>query len=163
MATVTKPVDGPKKVIKGKADTAAAEEKSGGGMKKLLIIVLAAVLVAVGGAAGAYFVFFKKPGPPPPPVGGAMVQMDAMTVTLAQGHFLKVQIAIQLVEGEAVPETFETIQASQLIIDTFSNREVAELTTNAARKDLTSQLLKGLKKAYPKEVFDVFLTQFVIQ
>lgn len=163
MTTITdakKPGAGQNKVIKGTAD--AAEKKPKGG-KKLLIMLLAAVLVALGGAAGAYVLLFKESGPPPPPEGGAMVQMEAMTVTLAEGHFLKVQIAIQLVEGKAAPETFETIRAAQLIIDTFSNREVSALTTNAARKDLTSQLLKGLQKAYPEEVFDVFLTQFVIQ
>ena len=100
---------------------------------------------------------------PPPPEPGAMVQMDAQTLTLTEGHFLKVQIAIQLVAGKATPETFVTVQAAQLLIDTFSNLSVDELTTNAARKDLTAQLLIGLKKAYPGEVYDVFLTQFVIQ
>jgi flagellar protein FliL len=132
------------------------------GLSKLVLIAIIVVaLLAVGGAG--YFLFLKKPGTPPPPVPGAMVQMDAQTLTLTEGHFLKVQIAIQLVEGKATPETFVTVQAAQLLIDTFSNLSVDELTTNAARKDLTAQLLIGLKKAYPGEVYDVFLTQFVIQ
>lgn len=155
MATTTAP-------IKGKADETEAAPGKKSGMK-LIIIVLVAVLVSLGGAFGAYVMFLKEPGEPPAPVGGAMVQMDAMTVTLAQGHFLKIQIAIQLVEGAGTPEDFETIQASQLIIDTFSNREMDELTTNAARKDLIAQLLTSLQKAYPEEVFDIYLTQYVIQ
>jgi flagellar FliL protein len=137
-------------------------EKAKGGKKVILIAIVALVLLAAAGG-GAYFFFLKKPGPPPPPVGGAMVQMDPMTLSLSEGHFLKVQIAIQLVEGKATAETFQTVQASQILIDTFSNRGVAELTTNKARKALTAQVLAALKKAYPKEVFDVFLTQFVIQ
>lgn len=136
-----------------------------GGKKGLSPIVLIAIVVVVMAAIGGvgYFMFIKKPGPPPAPAPGAMVQMDAQTLTLAEGHFLKVQVAIQLVEGKAAPETFVTVQAAQLVIDTFSNLHVDELTSNAARKDLSAQLLTGLKKAYPEEVYGVFLTQFVIQ
>jgi len=144
----------------GGATPDAAEKK--GGARKVILIALIAILAAAGGVAGTYFLFLKEPGPPPPPEPGVMVQMEAMTVTLAEGHFLKIQTAIQLVEGTPA-ETFETIKASQLIIDTFSNLDMDELTTNAARKDLTAQLLTGLKQAYPEEVYDVYLTQFVIQ
>lgn len=132
------------------------------GMSKLILIVIVAVVMAAIGGVG-YFMFMKEPGPPPPPEPGAMVQMEAQTITLAEGHFLKIQIAVQLVEGKATAETFETVQTAQLLIDTFSNLSVDELTSNAARKDLTAQLLKGLQKAYPEEVYGVFLTQFVIQ
>lgn len=165
MATMTdkKPTD-----AKGGKDAKGADgdgESGGKGGKKMLLMVLIGIIVALAGAGGAYVMFFKEPGPPPPPEPGAMVQMDAMTLTLAGQHFLKVQVAIQLIEGVALPEggKFETVKASQLLIDTFSNREMDELTSNAARKDLTAELLKGLQKAYPEEVFAVFLTQFVIQ
>jgi flagellar FliL protein len=145
--------------------TAAAGDGADGakkGFNKLVLIAIVAVVMLALGGVG-YFVFLKGPSTPPPPKPGAMVQMDAQTLTLTEGHFLKVQIAIQLVDGAAAPETFVTVQAAQLIIDTFSNLSVDELTTNAARKDLTATLLKGLKKDYPGEVYDVFLTQFVIQ
>lgn len=145
----------------GDGKDAAAEPKKGG--KKLVIIALAAVLLLAAGGGGAYFFFLKKPGPPPPPEAGEMVQMDPMTLSLAEGHFLKVQIAIELVKGKATAAKFETVQASQILIDTFSNRKVDELTTNEARKSLTADVLAALKTAYPGEVFDVYLTQFVIQ
>lgn len=131
--------------------------------RSMLTIVLAGIVLLGAGAAGTYFLFLKEPGPPPPPEPGAMVQMEPMTISLANKHFLKVQIAIELVQGEADPATFETIKASQLVIDTFSNLEREELTSNAARKDLTAQLLTGLQDTYPKEVYAVYLTQFVIQ
>jgi len=146
-------------------DAKDAKTKGDDGKKGLSKpVLIAIVVVAVLALAGAgYFLFLKKPGTPPPPEPGDMVQMDAQTLTLTEGHFLKVQIAIQLVKGKATPDTFVTVQAAQLLIDTFSNLSVDELTTNAARKDLTGTLLTGLKKAYPGEVYDVFLTQFVIQ
>lgn len=144
------------------ARTEGEPDEAKKGMNKLVLIaIVAVVMLALG--AGGYFLFLKGPSTPPAPKPGAMVQMDAQTLTLTEGHFLKVQIAIQLVDGVAAPETFVTVQAAQLIIDTFSNLSVDELTTNAARKDLTATLLKGLQQAYPGEVYDVYLTQFVIQ
>jgi flagellar FliL protein len=164
MATITDSKRGA-----GKGDTTAKGSKDGKesgeqkkGMSKLVLIV-AGVVIAAAIGGGVYFLFLKKPGPPPPPQPGAMVQMDAQTLTLKNGHFLKVQIAIQLVDGQADATTFETVKAAQLTIDTFSNLAVDELTSNAARKGLTATLLKGLQQAYPKEVYDVYLTQFVIQ
>lgn len=156
----------PKPIRNGSGDAKGspeAAEPGGRGRRKLLVIVLLAVVLIAAAGGGAYFMFLKKPGPPAPPVGGAMVQMDPQTLSLADGHFLKIQIAIQLTQGKATAATFQTVQAAQILIDTFSNRPVAELTTNPARKSLTAQLLSALKKAYPGEVFDVYLTQFVIQ
>lgn len=162
MATIT---DSKRAGGKGDAD-AKGKDADGGtakkGMSKLVLIVIGVVIAAAIGG-GVYFLFLKKPGPPPPPEPGAMVQMDAQTLTLQNGHFLKVQIAIQLVKDKADATTFVTVQAAQLTIDTFSNLPVDALTSNAARKDLTATLLKGLQQAYPEEVYDVYLTQFVIQ
>lgn len=164
MATIT---DTKRPGAKGAAD--AKKDDAGGGeakkgMSKLLLIIIGAVVMAAVGGVG-YFMFIKEPGPVPPPEPGVMVQMDPMTLTLADQHFLKIQIAIQLVDGVEIPEGggFETVKASQLLIDTFSNLPMEQLTTDKVRKDLTADLLTGLKKAYPEEVYDVFLTQFVIQ
>lgn len=134
------------------------------GMSKLVLIIIGAVVMAAI-AGAAYFFFIKEPAPEPPPAPGTIVQMDPMTLTLADQHFLKIQIAIQLVEGAEVPAEggFETAQAAQLLIDTFSNLPMEELTQDQVRKDLTAELLTGLKQAYPEEVYGVFLTQFVIQ
>jgi flagellar FliL protein len=144
-----------------KDQSAGAEETSKGKLfksKKFLIAVAAIVLV---GGGGAYK--FAIPHKPAPPAGGEVVPMDAMTLNLAGGHYLKVAVAIQLVKGKAVATDFDTSQAAELVIDEFSNRSVSALDTNAARKKLTAALLAQMKKAYPEEVFDVFLTQFVTQ
>ncbi|MEO7125133.1 MAG: flagellar basal body-associated FliL family protein [Nakamurella sp.] len=166
MATITDskrsgPKGGNAKDAKESKDSTDGTDGKKGMSKVVLIVIVAVVMAAVGGVG--YFMFLKKPGPPPAPKAGVMVKMDAQTLTLADGHFLKIEVAIQLVEGDAGAATFETVQAAQILIDTFSNLPVSALTTNAARKSLTAQLLKGLQKAYPKEVYAVFLTQFVIQ
>ena len=40
---------------------------------------------------------------------------------------------------------------------------MASLSTNAERIALTDQLEDAMKKAYPNEIFNVYLTQFVTQ
>ena len=143
------------------ADQDAAKDKAAKGKffksKKFIIAVVG--LLVVGG--GAYK--FAMPHKAAPPTGGDVVAIDAMTVNLAGGHYLKVAAGVQLVKGKASASDFDTSQAAQALIDEFSNRTVASISTNAAREKLRLQLVANVKKAYPGEVFDVFLTQFVSQ
>lgn len=139
----------------GTADAEPAPRRS-----RTRLIALLAVLV-LGLGAGGYLML--RPTAAKPPTGGDVVVMDPMTLSLAQGHYLKVQVAIQLVAGAASAGTFETSHAAELVIDTFSNRTVDSLADNAARKRLAGTLLADIQHAYPKEVFDLYLTQFVLQ
>lgn len=125
--------------------------------KKGIILIVA--LLAVGG--GGYK--FLVPSKPVPVTGGEVVAMDATTLNLAGGHYLKIAVAIQLVKGKATATGFSTSHAAELTIDEFSNRSITSLSTNAARKALTEELLKKVQLAYPGEVYEVFLTQFVTQ
>jgi flagellar protein FliL len=125
--------------------------------KKFLLAVIA--LLVLGG--GAYT--FLKPASVARPSGGDVVTMDATTLNLAGGHYLKVSVSLQLVKGKASATDFQSSHAAELTIDQFSNRTVASLSSNAARKKLTAELLTSIQKAYPGQVFDVFLTQFVTQ
>jgi flagellar FliL protein len=153
----------------GKAgDPGATGEEQGGGKgkgakggffksKKFLIAVVG--VLVVGG--GAYK--FAMPHKAAPPTGGDVVPIDAMTVNLAGGHYLKLAASVQLVKGKATATDFNVSQAAQALIDEFSNRTVQSLSTNAAREKLRTDLVTNVKKDYPGEVFDVFLTQFVYQ
>jgi flagellar FliL protein len=125
--------------------------------KKFVIGVVA--VLAVGG--GGYT--FLKPTNTPPPSGGDVVAMDATTLNLAGGHYLKIAFAVQLMKGAASATDFSPSHAAELVIDEFSNRTVASLGSNAARKKLTADLLADIQKAYPGKVFDVFVTNFVTQ
>jgi flagellar FliL protein len=140
------------------ADTAPAKSRRSVLKSKKALIVAAAVL-AIGG--GAYQ--FAMPSKAGPPAGGDVVSLDATTLNLAGGHYLKIAVAVQLVKGKAAATDFPTSHAAELTIDEFSNRTVDSLSSNAARKKLTSELLAKVQKAYPGEVYDVFLTQFVTQ
>lgn len=125
--------------------------------KKFLLGVV--LVLAVGG--GAYK--FAVPHPAGPPKGGEFVPLEATTLNLAGGHYLKLAISVQLVAGKGSANAFSTTQAAQLTIEEFSDRSVASLSSNAARTRLLDDLRTKLKAAYPGEVYDVFLTQFVTQ
>jgi flagellar FliL protein len=144
---------------KGDPADAAGGKKKGLFKSKKFLIILALVLALGGGA----YMFLKPAGKPAPPTGGDVVAMDATTLNLAGGHYLKLAVAIQLVKGKASATDFNTSHAAELVIDEFSNRTVTALSSNAARKQLTGDLLTAIQKAYPGEVFQVFLTQFVTQ
>lgn len=145
----------------------AAEEpkpKKTAVLKSKKFIIAVVVALALGGVGYKMFAP-KKVGPPKP---GQVVTMDPTTLNLADGHYLKIAVALQLVEGaggggHGGESTFSTSHAAELVIDEFSNLPVDSLASNAARKKHTEHLLAEIKKAYEGEVFDVFVTQFVMQ
>jgi flagellar FliL protein len=138
-----------------KGDTPAGKRRPS---KKIVIILV--LILAVGGFIGSKKFMPAKAEAPQP---GDVVAMDATTLNLAGGHYLKVAISLQLVAGKASATDFATSQAAQLVIQEFSDRSVPSLSSNAARDKLTKELKARIKKAYPGEVYDVFLTQFVTQ
>jgi flagellar protein FliL len=140
---------------------ANAKGKKGKGKSKKKLIIVVVLVLALAGAA--YQFLLAKPAKAGPPVGGEIVQLDPETVNLTDSHYLKVAVAIQVVAGKSTAATFQGSQAEQLIIDEFSNRSVASLASNAARKKLMAQLEHKIKVAYKDEVFTTFLTQFVMQ
>ena len=144
----------------GSAKGNGAKAAKGGKSKKKLIIVLVLVLALAG---AGYKFFLAKPAKPGPPVGGEIVQLDPETVNLSAAHYLKIAVAVQVVEGKATATTFQGSHAEQLIIDEFSNRTVTALSSNATRKKLATELEKKIKQAYPGEVFTIYVTQFVMQ
>lgn len=130
--------------------------------KKMLIIVLAAVLVlGGGGGAGAYFMFFSGPSEPEPPTPGKVIPLEPITLNLADGHFLKLSFALQTTEDAT--ETPDGSRALDIAIAVFSNRSVAELSSNTAREKAKEELKSKIIEAYEGNVMDIYLTEFVMQ
>lgn len=148
MATATKE--------KTEAPVEGTEEKKKGGKKKLLVI--AVLLVAV---LGAGYFFFLKPSGPAKPQPGAVIALDPITLNLADGHYLKLGLALQATK--AAKETPDGSHALDLAIDLFSGRQVAELGSATAREKLKKQLGEEVDKAYEGDVMGVYFTQFVTQ
>jgi flagellar FliL protein len=144
---------------KDEKDTAAEAPKS---KKKLIIMVLAAVL-AVGGGAGAYLTLFsgKAEAATEAPEPGAVVTLDAITINLADGHYLKMGMALQAkLDVEHEPEG---AQALDLAIEQYTGLKVADLSTTKGREHAKQELLEKVKHAYHDDVYDIYFTQFVTQ
>jgi flagellar FliL protein len=151
----------------GKGDPAAdggdgaggGKKKKKLGKKKLIIIVVIVLVVAV---AGYEFLMPKKAAKPGPPKPGAVVSLSATTLNLADGHFLKLQVALQEV-AKPKDSTLDTSKAADIMITEFSNRTMASLSTNQGRNAVKADLLKKLEVAYPGDLMDVYFTDFVMQ
>ena len=130
------------------------------GKKKLLMIVAVGFMVAAG--AGGYVMLgaggdaaAKEPEP------GDVVVMDAVTVNLKDGHYLKIKIALQAT-ADAAHEP-EGSKALDLAIDQFSEYEMGELSTTEGRHKAKETLREHVTEAYHGDVMDVYFTEFVMQ
>ncbi len=108
-----------------------------------------------------HFVLAKKPAKAGPPVAGAVVAMDDTTLNLADGHFLKIKVALQAVKG--APATIDTSKAQDLLISEFTDQPMAALSTEAGRDKLKKDLLAKIEAAYPKQIMALYFTEFVMQ
>jgi flagellar FliL protein len=149
-------------MAENEAAEAAPEKKKS---KKLLILIIAAVLL-VGAGVGGFLMFrgggSDKPAAAPEPEPGAVVRMtDPITVNLADGHFLKLQFALQATATAA--EEPDPNKAIDLAITQYSGMSLAVLSTPKGREQAKDDLVGALKKAYKGDVMDVYLTTFVTQ
>ena len=141
------------KAAPGKDD--AAEPKKKGGKKKLIMILVA--VLAIGGG-GYWFVLRPKPETAPKP--GEVVTLEAIQVNLAAEHYLRIGIALQLVQGA---EKVDGSKALDATIDEFSGLPMAEVNDPTKRKTLKKELEKRLSKSYDGNVMEVYFTEFVTQ
>jgi flagellar FliL protein len=148
--------------------TIMADEKTAEEPKKksklMLIIIIAVVVLLGGGGAGAYFMLSgssKKEEAKPAPEPGKVISMDAITINLADGHFLKLGLAIQATAEAA--EAPDGSHALDIAIEMFSNKSVAELSAEKGRDKLKKELTEKVEKAYEEEVMAVYFTEFVMQ
>ena len=146
------------------AAAAEAPKKS----KKMLMIIIIAVVVLAGGGAGAFFMLKGDSAEAKPaPVKGLVVPMEnALTINLADGHYLKLGFALQTTEEAGAVEVDMT-EAIDIAIEQFTGMEIAELETEKGRIGAKTELLEKIEKVYNVDdkhiVMDVYYTQFVTQ
>lgn len=92
---------------------------------------------------------------------GVVVELNPITINLADGHFLKLGIALQadVKAGEEVTGA----KALDLAIAQLSGKTVTELSTKDGREKAKEHLVEAVTEAYEKEVYDVYFTEFVYQ
>jgi flagellar protein FliL len=132
--------------------------------KKLLIIVAIVLLLGAGGAAYMMMGSGKKAAKTaakPAPSPGIVIPLDPVTVNLSGGHFLKFALSLQ--GTLTATKELNGSKAMDLAIAEFSEKSIAELSSNQGRDKVKAELVAKLEKAYPEEIMDVYFTQFVMQ
>jgi flagellar FliL protein len=169
----------------------AAPAKSGGMMRLVMVGVMSLSIAAagyfIGGRGGAEVPAVASPVivevEAKEPVIEEIVDLEAVNVNLTDGHYLRVAISLgvgheEAKEGEegadgggsygAEPEgeeaVFPTAPAADILLSTFAERSMAELSDGAGRNAARTELETRMKEYYGEEIIvTVFLTEFVMQ
>jgi flagellar FliL protein len=139
-----------------KPATEAKEEEKKGGKKKLVVIALLVALLGGGG----YWFFLRPSGGTQAPEPGDVLTLDPIQVNLADGHYLSIGVALQLVAGAEVKDGSKALDA---VIDLYSGQNMDDLIKPKTRTELKKELAHEVEGLYDEEVMGVYLTQFVTQ
>ncbi len=150
----------------GAAGAAAGEDGAKKSTKKLML-VLPLVLALVGGAV--WFFLLRGSGSEEAaheePKPGAVVALESINVNLADGHYLKLKLALQA--SADAHETPDGSKAQGIAGDHLTGKDMAELQTAKGRKHAQEELTEAIVKAYVSEghetVIDVYYPEFVSQ
>ena len=147
---------------KKKGDEPEGDEAKKGGRKKLVLLVVGVLLLL----AAVWFLFLKPPSEAEKaekakPKEGEVVALKPIHINLADGHFLKLGLALQATDKAHEPP--DGSKALDLAISHFSNKEMDELESPKAKEEAKKLLLKEMDEAYHHEVMDLYFTEFVMQ
>ena len=138
-------------------DEVEAEGEGGGRKKKVLVVLLVLALV---GAATWWFLL-RPASAEEAPNPGAVVQLEAIQVNLADGHYLRIGIALQATDE--VEEELDGSKALDATIELFTGERQEQLARKPYRDELKEKLEHRLEEAYEGEVMQVYFTDFVTQ
>lgn len=149
---------------KGKKDKSEKKGKSN---------LVPAIVLALGLVGGGYFMgqggsgsaAAAGPTTTEAPILGEVATVEPININLAEGHFLRVGMGLQLIEGieKAEFEKGKTARANDLVIAELGGSDMAEISTAEGREKVKKKLKKELKEVYEGEVTDVYFTDFVMQ
>lgn len=151
------------------AETDAKKKK---GPNKLVLALVAIIVLLAGGGGAYFFLLAPKPAPSAEEVAkakeaeekaklGAVTTIEPISVNLADGHFLKIGIALQ--QSAEVAEAVDGSKALDTVIELYSGKTMEEIGSTEGRDATKAELVKEIEEAYPDEVLDVYFTQYVMQ
>ena len=149
----------------GVAGAAGGEVGPAKKSKKMLVVVALVVALTAG---AAWFFLLRDSGEPAnkaEPKPGAVVTLDSVNVNLADGHYLKLKLALQA--SADVKEGPDGSKAQGIAGDQLTGADMATLQTAKGRRLAQQKLTRAIVKAYVEEeketVIDVFYPEFVSQ
>ena len=146
------------------AETVTPAEAPKKGKSKLLVMVALALVVA----AAAYFFLLKPKDAATAEAAAPVVEkgedlvLDPIYVNLAQGHFLKLGMALQATKDGDVKH-MDGSEALDSAIEIFSGQDMEKFGDAEVRAEYKKQLVEKVVESYEKHVMDVYFTEFVMQ
>lgn len=129
--------------------------------KKLLILLPLVLVLAV---AAKMFLLGGGTKPDAAPKPGPIVTMDAVTVNLRAGHYLRIGIAVEFTDKVSAGSTPDGAPAIDQTIAYFTGQDAAPLQTAAGLATAKKGLKERIVAVYPDDpVYDVLITSFVVQ
>jgi flagellar basal body-associated protein FliL len=101
-----------------------------------------------------------------PPKEGAVFKLDSIPINLADGHYAKVGMALQLsavVDAKLFKEESEAYKASDVLISVIGGRDRAEFNSPQALEALKEKITAEVRPKFECKVLEVLFTEFVIQ
>src|SRR5688500_9939490 len=94
-----------------------------------------------------------------------VIALEAITLNLADGRFLKLGLALQLAEGVEIEGEGANFGARALdeTIDLLGSYTFEDLSAPGARTKAKDKLSEAVAKAYDDKVLAVYFTEFVMQ
>jgi flagellar FliL protein len=95
-----------------------------------------------------------------------VLELEPITVNLADGHFLKIGLALALKPGTLVEEAKDNgvgAQATNLVIDRVSGEHMSDLMPSDARIQLRKELGNETCMTYDGRILTLYFTDFVMQ
>lgn len=132
------------------AKNATARPKS----RKKFVMILVVVLFLGGGF------LFTRPSGETAPKAGEVETLEPILLNLAGGRYLKVGLALQLVEGV---KEIDGSKALDAMIERFSGLPVAQANNLKERKKLQEALTEEIIELYEDEVMGTYYVLFVTQ
>ncbi|HEU5084057.1 MAG TPA: flagellar basal body-associated FliL family protein [Acidimicrobiales bacterium] len=152
------------------ADAESAVAKGGSRQKALVAVAALALLGGAGyvvtgggGDAEAAEAVVEDPAAVP----GVVVPLEPVTLNLADGRFLKVGLALQLVDGVAAPAAADVdafaAPALDEAITLLGARTYAQLVVPEGRQAAKAELSDRVRQRYEDDVMGVLFTELVMQ
>lgn len=141
------------------AEAPAPAKKKG---KKKLIIMVVGLLVVAG--AAKFLLLGKAKPASTAPQPGPLVALDAVTVNLAGGHYLRVGVTVEFTSKVSASAPPDGSAATDQMISYFTGQNETTLETPAGIDAAKTALKAKIAGAYPKDpVYDILFTSFVVQ
>lgn len=146
------------------AAVAAAPEPPKSKLK--LIVVLVLVLALGGGGAWYFLKGSSEEGAAPAPESGPVIDLEPMTLNLADGRYLKIGLSLEVTEEAAGGHGGEGVngaKARDAAISILGQRTYQQMLSPKSRQAAVDALDEEITERYDGEVLHVYLTEFVMQ